>query len=86
MIKTCHFCGKKFETTRKNKIYCCLTCNKHAYVAQKYPKGELAKIWRATQQKLRNPRRRSRLTIPEIVVLAQAEGLSYGKYVDKYAL
>jgi ribosomal protein L20 len=81
MTKICQFCGKKFKAKRINSKYCSQQCLYRRSCAVRYPQGKMAKIMREAQRA-----NQKSLSIAEIVALAQEEGMSYGKYVNKYAL
>ena len=73
--KRCVNCGKTFETSRGNKIYCSEECERKAQNA-------------AGRTKAQEPERMPppRLSADEVTAAANAEGLSYGQYSVKHGL
>lgn len=49
--KTCAYCGKEFESTRRNKIYCSPECNQKAYYERKISSDELENL---NSEKIKN--------------------------------
>ena len=74
--KHCEFCGKAFETSRGNKIYCSEECERKA---QNASKNVLM-----THQRRRIPP--PKISADEVTAAANAEGLSYGQYSVKHGL
>ena len=74
---TCKYCGKEFETSANNKIYCSTNCRNKMNVA----------VRREKRNKNKNKQgKKLNLNICEIVRNATSEGLTYGEYVKKYNL
>ena len=74
--KHCEFCGKAFETSRGNKIYCSEACERKANNAA------------GGTPMLEPPRRMPppKISADEVTAAANAEGLSYGQYSVKHGL
>ena len=74
--KHCENCGKTFETSRGNKIYCSLECCHKAHNAA------------GGRSMLEPPRRMPppKISTDEVTAAANAEGLSYGQYSVKHGL
>jgi len=73
MIKTCKICGKEFETTRNNRIYCSNECQERA-IKKRAEKLKLIK----------NPAKPKRNTMGDlktIAIEAREHNMSYGQYV-----
>lgn len=64
-MATCPVCGKEFELTAHNKIYCCKRC---------------ANKRKCERQKVKKRRRKNVTSLNEWLREACACGMSYGKY------
>ena len=74
--KRCVNCGKTFETSRGNKIYCSEECERKAQNA-------------ANNALMTHKRRRMpppKISADDVTAAANAEGLSYGQYSVKHGL
>jgi len=78
MIKTCYVCGAEFTCKNNSQKYCSHACYRQAINARNLQKRYAMRAEKA--------KRKPKLTIPEVVILAEKEGLSYGQYVEKYAV
>lgn len=78
MVKAhiCRHCGRKFDAIRSTMVFCCAACRR-AYTADQ--KAE--KAGRPAHYKKPRGKYTPDLTLDEVVALADAAGMSYGRYV-----
>lgn len=82
-MRECIWCGESFLTKYKQSVYCSEECKKLArnkqrqlcYFAHKNDVKEKPVV-----------KQKKKMTIEEVCKLAKAEGLSYGRYVEKYGV
>lgn len=81
--RECEWCEKVFTSKSTANKYCCVECRKEAQAfKQKYDRQKD----RERRGLGIRPTKKAKLTIEEICRRAKAEGLSYGKYVEKYGV
>jgi hypothetical protein len=81
-------CGAEFVAIRSDKLYCCPNCR--LSVGRKREAERQREERRKDKESLEKikPRKRKKPkeSIAEIDAKARKEGLSYGKYMEKYGL
>lgn len=78
--RKCVICGAKLEGRQMK--YCSAKCkNKNLMI---YTTAQRKEDFEAMKPKAPKPRKKPRMSIDEIIVMANKEGLSYGQYVAKY--
>lgn len=86
----CGWCGKEYDSGRKNTKYCCDECRKAAAVKGKKEREKKYRKRRVEEAKKKLNRNRKPnaegLSLSEVNALAREEGLTYGKYLAKHGL
>ena len=75
-------CFKEFIASRGNQRYCCEACSKHVQYLAKKQRDFEARNNPSAKYKPRGTK--PRISLAEANALARAEGLSYGRYYNKY--
>lgn len=87
--KPCEKCGDMMHNVGKNRKYCaeCAHQNEIEYKReQRRKKGAISTYYKKKTDQTRKTKKQTGLSLNEIAVLANAAGMTYAKYVEKFGV